>query len=229
MKTLTALSFIIYSAILLLVMMPLAASAHVQLISSEPADESTWTEPVEHIILEYNESIERIGTMQVVNQDGQDYSPDSIEISGSTMTGHFEKPLPNGAYTVNWSAIGTDGHVVRRSIQFVIDVPTPEQAPTDQASDDTVREDSPEPEVDTGEAPIADTRGDGTQQEGTREAELDENETSQERSEEQLSDAVVDEAQDEEERSALFIGISIVLILLIFLIIYLLTIGRRRQ
>src|SRR5690606_31488430 len=42
------------------------------------------------------------------------------------LTGVLSTPLGNGDYTVDWSIIGEDGHLIEDSFSFSIDIPTTE-------------------------------------------------------------------------------------------------------
>ncbi|MCG8413960.1 MAG: copper resistance protein CopC [Pseudomonadales bacterium] len=95
------------------------ASAHTALKESTPADESTVQAPPAEINLVFNGPVrlvklELMGSGKAVPTQ---FRPSAEALSSFTI----ETPnVTAGSYTVNWAAIGADGHTVSNSFSFVV-------------------------------------------------------------------------------------------------------------
>lgn len=94
--------------------------AHSALVASTPGSEQTVTAP-ERLALEFNEGV-RMLRLNISDADSEevtiDFSPNA------TARSEFEWALPTlspGAYAVEWTLIGSDGHSVTGGITFTVD------------------------------------------------------------------------------------------------------------
>ncbi|WP_181028417.1 copper resistance CopC family protein [Pseudoclavibacter sp. RFBA6] len=113
------------------------AQAHDQLIASSPSpDASLGTSPPD-ITLSYSANIMEIGPM-IVLQDaaGRDWATGEPVIDGTTVTSTIDDALPDGAYTVNWRVVSSDGHPITGTIQFTVGDPTEADASAAPAPSD---------------------------------------------------------------------------------------------
>lgn len=95
------------------------ASAHTALKESTPANEATVDSPPAEINLVFNGPV-RLVKLEVV-ASGQ-VIPTGFKPSVEAVA-DFAIATPNvtaGSYTVNWAAIGADGHTVSNSFSFVV-------------------------------------------------------------------------------------------------------------
>ncbi|WP_449444109.1 copper resistance CopC family protein [Ureibacillus acetophenoni] len=53
----------------------------------------------------------------LLNSNGESISVANISVNGNVLSGSLTDPLENGVYTVDWSVIGGDGHLIEDSFQ----------------------------------------------------------------------------------------------------------------
>ncbi|MDN3449386.1 copper resistance protein CopC [Planococcus sp. APC 3906] len=111
---------ILAAFILLILAGPLSAQAHTGLSSSNPAEGEKISAPLKEITLIFETQIEAGSTM-VLAGAGQTFTLDEIMVSGDTLQGQLsEKELPNGAYEIQWTIIGADGHPIKGEVGFEV-------------------------------------------------------------------------------------------------------------
>ncbi|HWL25693.1 MAG TPA: copper resistance protein CopC [Ureibacillus sp.] len=105
--------------------------AHTGLESSTPENGEVIKENLEKITLTFHGKIEQGSTFTVEGNDGASVAVNNIIITNNVMSGDLSSSLENGNYTVNWSIIGEDGHVVEDRFNFTIDAPVQESVTED--------------------------------------------------------------------------------------------------
>jgi copper resistance protein C len=104
-----------------------AASAHDELIGSDPQDGATVA-AVEDLTLTYSGQISPVGAaVQVEGPDG------SVTVGGPTVDGAevvqpLEQELTPGDYAVVWRVTSQDGHPISGEFTFTLQAPDAEQA-----------------------------------------------------------------------------------------------------
>ncbi|PPG33186.1 copper resistance CopC family protein [Pseudoclavibacter sp. RFBB5] len=113
------------------------AQAHDQLIASSPSPDASLDTSPPDITLSYSANIMEIGPM-IVLQDaaGRDWATGEPVIDGTTVTSTIVDTLPDGAYTVNWRVVSSDGHPITGTIPFTVGDPTAADAPAAPAPSD---------------------------------------------------------------------------------------------
>lgn len=101
------------------VMLPTIASAHTELTSSNPGAGQVVKEDLNEIVLTFEGKIESLSTMKLM-KDGKEISFVSVEPQDNQLVGTFSQPLENGAYKINWSIAGEDGHPLSGEIPFSV-------------------------------------------------------------------------------------------------------------
>jgi methionine-rich copper-binding protein CopC len=94
------------------------AHAHAHLTAAVPAEGSAGKAP-EHIVLTFSESA-RITAMSL-QREGEE--PRKLAPLPAEMAARITIPLPKllpGKYTLNWRAVGDDGHVVPGTLHFTV-------------------------------------------------------------------------------------------------------------
>lgn len=128
----------------LLVLAPLApASAHADLVSSNPKDGARLDTLPHHVRLEFSEDMQQPAYVVVTAADGSKVTTGKPAIDGTVVTQRLGKG-PAGAYTVAYRAVSGDGHPVSGELSFRVagsDAPAsaqaaPAQSSTAPASDD---------------------------------------------------------------------------------------------
>jgi len=109
--------------LLFLLVLPSMASAHSKMITSAPEASAVETASPERITMDFNTDIEALSTFKLFNEQNEQISIEQISVEGHTLTGSPVEPLANGAYNVEWSIIGADGHAITGSYSFSVDAP----------------------------------------------------------------------------------------------------------
>lgn len=153
---------------LLLVLGLAPAQAHSELIASTPGDGEEVEEAPAEIVLEFNETIEEIGSeMVVTGPDGEEVNAGDGEASGPLFSQELVEERPAGEYAVQWRVVSADGHPVSGEFTFtsVTDVPgdaDEEDGPAGGTSEQTeetepadVGEDEPTETTDDSDSTVA--------------------------------------------------------------------------
>ena len=114
-----------------------SASAHDQLIDSSPSvDQHLDAAPTE-IRLEYSAEIMDVGAAVILADDaGTDWTSGDPVLDGPTVTVPVDPELPDGAYTVRWRVVSSDGHAISGSIPFQVGVVTASPEPETTSTPD---------------------------------------------------------------------------------------------
>lgn len=98
---------------------PTSASAHDQLISSDPADGASLEAPPEAITLTFNDApLDVSPQIRVTGPDGAVVADGAPTIEGTAATLALPDGLPTGTSTVQWRVVSTDGHPIEGSFSF---------------------------------------------------------------------------------------------------------------
>jgi copper resistance protein C len=100
-------------------MLPTIVRAHTHLSTSNPAEGQVVTEELKQIVLTFDGNIEKLSTMNLL-KDGTEVPAFQVQIDAGQMTGTLSEPLGNGAYLVQWSIAGEDGHPISGAINFSV-------------------------------------------------------------------------------------------------------------
>ncbi len=111
-------------ALLGLLLTPGSASAHANLVGSEPAANERLEEPPDRVVVWFTERIEpEFSKIEVLDSDGArvDNGDSFVDRSSLTVMTVSLPTIPNGSYTVAWKNVSTvDGHRVRGSFVFSV-------------------------------------------------------------------------------------------------------------
>lgn len=124
MRKLAAIAF-------LLLFLPVTAHAHSGLSSSMPAEGATLEGSPEEIQFQFESPIQQ-GDMTIKDESGNIVEVSDIIFSEMELTGQLAEELPNGAYTVEWSAISQDSHEVTGTLTFNIAAEETEEAAAEE-------------------------------------------------------------------------------------------------
>jgi copper resistance protein C len=105
------------------------ASAHSQLLATNPTDGAAVTAPIDQVELTFNERVQGTFTTVVVSGPGSaSYSDGHVQVIDDVVHQKVY-PLGSGAYSVAWRAISADGHPVEGQFHFTVTLP-PGEEPT---------------------------------------------------------------------------------------------------
>jgi methionine-rich copper-binding protein CopC len=108
----------VFSVVSLLLTLP--ALAHTELVSAAPAPGAVAPPTLAEIRLTFNEPLSPGSTLELLAENFQKVPGLAPQIDGSTLSAKLTAPLAAGQYTVQWKAIGEDGHAVEGSYPFSV-------------------------------------------------------------------------------------------------------------
>jgi copper resistance protein C len=98
----------------------LAAEAHAELVKAVPAPGSVVESDLHEIRLTFDEAIEQ-GSSITLFAEGFQAIPDiQAQLQDADMFALVPTSLDAGVYTVQWAAVGDDGHTTQGSYQFSV-------------------------------------------------------------------------------------------------------------
>jgi len=124
---LTRLSAAILIALVAVFTSVSAASAHDELISSDPAAGSTMTKSPEKIELNFSGELQQLAGAEtsVVALSAEDGTKLASEVTtkGKNVTVVPEKKLASGTYKLVYRVVSSDGHPIEESFNFTVKLP----------------------------------------------------------------------------------------------------------
>jgi copper transport protein len=108
--------------VLLAVLIPGApASAHAELIATDPADGAIVEKAPEALTLQFTEGVSlRPDGVRVLDSNGKRVDAGSASASGPDVTVPLDGTIADGTYVVAWRAVSEDGHPIRGSYTFSV-------------------------------------------------------------------------------------------------------------
>ncbi len=98
-----------------------AASAHAELIATDPADGAIVDRAPEALTMQFSEDVSlRPDGVRVLGTTGKRVDAGSATAAGSDVTVPLEGTIADGTYVVAWRALSADGHPVRGSYTFSV-------------------------------------------------------------------------------------------------------------
>jgi methionine-rich copper-binding protein CopC len=139
----TVFAAVLTFAALLLVAGP--ASAHDQLLSSDPKDGATLDEHPASISLTFSAAPLDTGIeVALVGPDGVTAQGQDIQVDDKVVTAQLADDLPAGRYDVAWHVVSSDGHPIDGEFSYVVEAAAePTASPSGEATEE------PEPAEDT--------------------------------------------------------------------------------
>ena len=154
--------FVVASLAVLLV--PGLASAHSELVSSDPASGATVPSPYTGpIVLTFSEHLATGSKADLVDASGSTVASATVDANAMTMTFTLTSPLPAGAYQIKWVSIADDGDVLRQPIvPFTVAAAAASASPAASAAVSAAPSTSAAPSVPATTAPTASPSPDST-------------------------------------------------------------------
>ena len=126
------------------------ASAHDTIVSSSPAADSQLTTAPTEVVLTFSNNLisldENSGTaMTVADESGADWVAGEPAITADSVTVPLAEGMPNGAYTVTWQVVSSDGHPTSGEYSFSVAAPEASATPSASATESAAPEQSAEP------------------------------------------------------------------------------------
>jgi methionine-rich copper-binding protein CopC len=105
----------------------LAAEAHAELVNAVPEPGSVVASDVREIRLTFDEAIEQGSSITLFAEGFQAIPGIQAQLQDADMFAVIPAALDSGVYTVQWAAVGDDGHTTQGSYQFSV-AATPSRA-----------------------------------------------------------------------------------------------------
>jgi hypothetical protein len=104
----------------LLLVLPVAASAHAILVETQPAAGGTAPTVTVDFRLRYNSRVDRGRSRLTLTRPDHSQAVLPIDVDGppDVVTAHAD--LPAGAYTLRWQVLAIDGHITRGDVPFLV-------------------------------------------------------------------------------------------------------------
>jgi methionine-rich copper-binding protein CopC len=119
-RVITVFAAVLTFVALLLVAGP--ASAHDQLLSSDPKDGATLDEPPASISLTFSAAPLDTGIeIALVGPDGAATQGSDIQVDDDVVTAQLAPDLPPGEYAVAWHVVSSDGHPIDGEFSYVVE------------------------------------------------------------------------------------------------------------
>ena len=97
------------------------ASAHAELVATDPADGAIVDEAPEALTMQFTEPVSlRPDGVRVLDAKGERVDAGDASASGSDVTVPLDGTVPDGTYVVAWRAVSADGHPIRGSYTFSV-------------------------------------------------------------------------------------------------------------
>ena len=132
-----AMVLVTLAGLLLAVLLaPAPASAHADLVESDPPDGAVLTGTPATVTLTFTESVTDPAYVVVTGPGGKQAAEGPAPQSGNSVTQRLDPqavPEPAGAWTVAYRVVSVDGHAITGEIDFTVEGSKPPQASESQA------------------------------------------------------------------------------------------------
>ncbi|MGY5766150.1 copper resistance CopC family protein [Brachybacterium sp. DNPG3] len=133
-----ALVALLGALLLALALMPVSASAHDTLISSDPEDGATVETSPEQLTFTFSADILDVTpVVRISTEDGTEVLEATPAIDGPEAVVVLDEPLAAGTYTIQWRVVSSDGHPIEGTQTLTVEQDTAGAADaTDGAADE---------------------------------------------------------------------------------------------
>ena len=110
--------------------LPAAALAHANLVSTTPSDHAVLAHAPSRVVVRFDQDVSVAPGNAAVRNGGVSILGGRPTARGSTLVIPLRARLPNGDYSVRWSAVSQDGHIVQGVLAFGVGLGRPPPVPT---------------------------------------------------------------------------------------------------
>jgi methionine-rich copper-binding protein CopC len=97
------------------------ASAHDQLLASNPADGAVVAAAPTEVQLDFSDTVLDLGGAVIVaDRDGTNWADGGVSISESRVTQKLRPGAPDGAYQIRWRVVSVDGHPISDVVDYSV-------------------------------------------------------------------------------------------------------------
>ena len=102
-----------------LVVLPLPpATAHAELIDSDPKDGATVKTLPDQVVLEFSEEVASPAFVDVTAADGTQVAAGDPQVLGTKVEAQLTADGPSGSYTIAYRVVSADGHPISGELTF---------------------------------------------------------------------------------------------------------------
>jgi copper resistance protein C len=106
--------------------LPLAASAHSELVTASPADKSTVSGTPAEIVLTFTASLDPAkSSIIVLDPNASQIAKAGVDPADDKVMRLTPPALEPGAYEIDWTSVALDGDLLRGKVTFTVTAPTP--------------------------------------------------------------------------------------------------------
>ncbi len=103
---------------------PVLASAHNELIASDPADGAELATSPAQVVLTFDQPVQRgFSTVTVTGPDGKQWQAGAPTDDGAVVSAPVRPLGSAGQYTIAYQVLSADGHPVRGALRFTLTTP----------------------------------------------------------------------------------------------------------
>jgi len=106
---------------LLLVAWASPATAHAELITSDPHDGSNLSRGPRNATLTFSEDIVSPAFVAVQSPDGKALKTTNVKVVGRTVTATVDDTNTRGRYSLSYRVVSSDGHPVQGTLHYTVD------------------------------------------------------------------------------------------------------------
>lgn len=115
---------------------PTAASAHDQVISTDPAEGQVLATAPSHVTMRFTGELMQMGVIVfVVDGSERDWVAGEPIVEGAELVQPLEAGMPDGSYQVRWQVVSADGHPISGFFDFAVGASTGAITPPGAADD----------------------------------------------------------------------------------------------
>lgn len=108
-----------------LLVMATPASAHNQLIESNPAENASLDKAPEQVTLKFDQPVQRgagddVNQIAVTGPDGGRWTKGDVQVDGTSVTAPLHPLGPAGEYVIGFRILSADGHAVTEELRFTL-------------------------------------------------------------------------------------------------------------
>jgi len=114
------------AAVLLALTLPASAFAHATLLHASPSFRERLDQPPRDVVLRFDQTVTALpGAIRVLRLDGRNVAGRTRVRGDGRQVVARVPTLPRGPYTIRWSVISSDGHVISGVYTFGVEVAAP--------------------------------------------------------------------------------------------------------
>ncbi|WP_027724208.1 copper resistance CopC family protein [Tuberibacillus calidus] len=126
----------------LFLLIPNMASAHAELVDSQPKQGETVKQAVDALTLDFSEEVKAFKNFSLTDENGKAVPAVTPSVSGKKVTVNLQKPLADGNYIAKWEIVAADGHQSKGQLTFTVgeekqQTPSPKKTPIEKPIEKT--------------------------------------------------------------------------------------------